>query len=99
MTITTAAAAVASPHLHLSAHTIDVLVGVLVGVAVVCLAAYRISLWIHPNRPCRPCGGTGKARGVIFTWARSRCRKCDGDGMVPRLGTLLIGGAGRGQGR
>jgi hypothetical protein len=96
MTITTTAAgAVASPHLHLSPHTI----GVLAGLAVLCLVAYRISLWIHPNRRCRPCKGTGKARGVIFTWARSYCRRCDGDGMVPRLGTMLVGGAGRGQGR
>ena len=97
MTITTtaASAAVATPHLHLSLHTI----GVLVGVAVLCLAAYRISLWIHPNRKCHPCEGTGKVRGVIFTWARSHCRKCDGTGMVPRLGTLLIGGTGRGQAR
>lgn len=85
----------AGPHLHLTLH--DILI--LAGVAVLCLAGYRISLWIHPNRRCRPCGGTGKARGVIFTWARSYCRKCDGDGMVPRLGTLLIGGAGRGQAR
>ena len=97
MTLTATAAA--SPHLHLSAHTIGVLVGVLAVLAVLCLIAYRISLSIHPNRPCRPCKGTGKARGVFFIWARSHCRKCDGDGMVPRLGTLLIGGAGRGQGR
>jgi hypothetical protein len=86
---------VAAPHLHLSLRAILVLAGL----ALLFLAAYRISLWIHPNRRCRPCKGTGKARGVIFTWARSYCRKCDGDGMVPRLGTLLIGGAGRGQGR
>jgi hypothetical protein len=81
---------VAGPHLTLHG------ILILVGVAVLFLIAYRISLRIHPNRRCRPCGGTGKVSGVIFTWACSYCRKCGGDGMVPRLGTLMVGGTGRG---
>lgn len=79
--------------LHLTPHGILVLALVLV----LFLGVYRISLWLHPNARCRRCGGTGQVGGAFFTWSRAWCPKCGGSGMVPRLGTLMTGLAGRGQ--
>ena len=65
-----------------------------IGLAAACLAAYRVSLWLHPFTLCRRCGGTGITAG-FFPWSRAICRKCGGRGLVPRLGTLT---ADRGDG-
>lgn len=83
---TTATAAVAKPGLHLTMHAILVLAGL----AVLFLVAYRVSLRLRPHVTCRKCRGTGKVRGVFFTWSRAWCPKCGGDGVVPRLGTCLL---------
>ena len=39
-----------------------------IGLAAACLAAYRISLWLHPFTLCRRCGGTGITAG-FFPWS------------------------------
>jgi hypothetical protein len=65
-----------------------------IGLAAACLAAYRISLWLHPFTLCRRCGGTGITAG-FFPWSRAFCRKCGGRGLVPRLGTMTAGLWGR----
>ena len=70
----------------------------ILGIAVVVTAlavAYRVSLRLRPHVTCRKCHGTGKVKGVFFTWARGWCPKCGGDGVVPRLGTCLLGAANR----
>ena len=48
---------------------------------------YRVSLWLHPFTLCRRCGGSGITAGFL-PWSRAFCRKCDGRGLVPRLGTM-----------
>ena len=58
-----------------------------------CLA-YRVSLWLHPFRLCRRCGGSGVVSG-FFPGSRAHCGWCD-RGLVPRLGTRLLGLRGRG---
>jgi hypothetical protein len=57
------------------------------GLAILSVAGYRVSLWIHPFRRCRRCRGTGKHRGVIFIRAYRLCRVCGGNGRRPRLGS------------
>lgn len=79
--------------MHLTPHALLIL-GVVVAAS---LAAYRISLWLHPHAQCRRCGGTGKVGGVLFSWSRAWCGKCGGSGMVPRLGTLMTGWGNRAQ--
>ncbi|MGH9004816.1 MAG: hypothetical protein ACRDYV_16970 [Acidimicrobiia bacterium] len=48
--------------------------------AVVYAVGYRISLRLHPYRPCRACGETGKHRGGVFTASFRACRACGGRG-------------------
>ena len=55
---------------------------------------YRVSLWLHPFRLCRRCGGSGVVSG-FFPGSRAHCGWCD-RGLVPRLGTRLLGLRGRG---
>ena len=55
--------------------------------AIVAVAGYRVSLWLHPLRRCRRCRGTGKHRGAIFVRAYRLCRVCGGNGRRPRLGS------------
>jgi hypothetical protein len=64
------------------------------GLAAASVLAYRVSLWLHPFTLCRRCGGTGVTAG-FFPWSRAFCRKCDGHGLVPRLGTIAVGLWGR----
>jgi hypothetical protein len=70
----------------------------ILGIAVVVIVlavAYRVSLWLLPYVTCRRCDGTGKVRGFFFSWGRDFCPKCGGDGIVPRLGTCLLGASNR----
>lgn len=55
--------------------------------AIISVAGYRVSLWMHPFRRCRRCAGTGKHRGVIFLRAYRLCRVCGGNGRRPRFGS------------
>ena len=74
------------------------------GEAALCLAVaalgaggwllWRVSLWLHPFTTCRRCGGSGITAGFL-PWTRAFCRKCDGRGLVPRLGTMTAGLWGR----
>ncbi len=47
--------------------------------------AYGISIRLHPYRPCRRCGESGKHRGAIFTRSFRDCRRCGGTGRELRL--------------
>jgi DnaJ-class molecular chaperone len=60
------------------------------GVAVCCLAAYRISLSLHPFTNCPRCNGNGKNAGSTRT-KFGRCRKCGGSGRRERLGRRVFG--------
>lgn len=64
------------------------------GLAAAWFAVYRVSLWLHPFTLCRRCGGSGITAGFL-PWTRAFCRKCDGRGLVPRLGTMTVGLGGR----
>ncbi|MGH3326333.1 MAG: hypothetical protein ACRDPT_00770 [Streptomycetales bacterium] len=52
----------------------------LAAAAAFCAVGYRISLRLHPYRPCRACGETGKHRGGVFTASFRACRACGGRG-------------------
>ena len=65
-----------------------------IGLAAAWFAVYRVSLWLHPFTLCRRCGGSGITAGFL-PWSRGFCRKCDGRGLVPRLGTMTAGLWGR----
>jgi hypothetical protein len=86
-----ALARTASRH-ALAAHALDrpVLWLAVIGLGLAWLAVYRVSLWLHPFTMCRRCGGSGITRGFL-PWSRAFCRKCDGRGLVPRLGTVTAG--------
>jgi hypothetical protein len=73
--------------------------GAVLLLAVIVLAAggwllYRVSLWLHPFRMCRRCGGSGIVSGFL-PWSKSFCGHCGGRGLVPRLGTTVGGLRGR----
>jgi hypothetical protein len=67
---------------------------IVIGVAAVCYFVYRVSLWLHPFVMCRRCGGSGKIIGFL-SWSRAFCYKCNGTGLVPRLGTRVTDLRGR----
>jgi hypothetical protein len=67
---------------------------IVIGLLVLWCVVYRVSLWLHPFTMCRRCGGTGKVSGFL-SWTRAFCGKCDGRGLVPRLGTHLLDLKGR----
>ena len=56
----------------------------------VILAAYLISLYLHPHRNCRACNGTGAHRGAVFAWGHRRCQACGGQGRHRRWGTMVV---------
>ena len=65
---------------------------IVIGLLVLWYVVYRVSLWIRPFRMCRRCGGSGKVFG-FFGFLGSTgafCGKCNGRGLVPRLGTHLL---------
>jgi hypothetical protein len=57
-----------------------VLIILLLGAAAVYAGAYAISVRIHPWRPCRRCGESGKHRGVMFARSFRNCTRCGGTG-------------------
>jgi hypothetical protein len=67
---------------------------VLAGLAAAGWLVYRVSLWLHPFAMCRRCGGTGIITGFL-PWSRAFCCKCNGRGLVPRLGTKAADVLGR----
>jgi hypothetical protein len=52
--------------------------------------AYAISLWLHPWRPCRSCGGDGKTRDLLWRKSFGTCAACGGIGRRPRLGVKVF---------
>lgn len=56
----------------------------------VIIAAYLISLRLHPRRPCRACEGSGKTRDRIWRKATGTCPACGGKGLKPRLGVRIL---------
>ena len=68
--------------------------GAAVLLAAGCYLVYRVSLWLHPFRMCRRCGGSGIVTGFL-PWSRAFCYKCNGRGLVPRLGTKATDLRGR----
>jgi hypothetical protein len=56
----------------------------------VILAAYLISLYLHPHYNCRACNGTGAHRGAVFGWGHRRCYRCGGQGRHRRWGTIVM---------
>lgn len=48
--------------------------------AIVYGAGYAISIRLHPWRPCRRCGESGKHRGTAFTRSFRPCTRCGGTG-------------------
>jgi hypothetical protein len=53
---------------------------ILAGALLVWGIGYRISIRLHPFRPCRACGITGRHRGAVFTRSFRACRRCGGSG-------------------
>ena len=66
--------------------TLAVLAAAALGIAA---GSYAVSLRLHPRRPCRACGGSGKTRDRIWRAARGTCPKCLG-GMRPRFGVRVL---------
>lgn len=62
----------------------------LILIVVIGAAAYLASLWVHPWRPCRACGGGGKARDRIWSEAHGTCPSCGGKGRHPRLAIRIL---------
>jgi hypothetical protein len=56
------------------------LIVLLLAVAVVYAIGHAVSLRLHPWRPCRRCGESGKHRGTVFTRSFRPCPRCGGTG-------------------
>jgi DnaJ-class molecular chaperone len=53
------------------------------------LAAWAVSVYVYPFRPCGRCGGTGRKKGS----SRRRfdlCHRCAGTGRVQRIGSRAV---------
>lgn len=59
-------------------------------VVAVAVVGWVLSLWLHPNRRCRRCRGTGKHFGSTFTSAFRLCTSCGGNGRQKRVGARLL---------
>jgi hypothetical protein len=68
---------------------------VLVGAVLTFFVLYLISLRLHPWRNCRKCGGAGKHRGAMFSYAHRSCTRCGGNGRRARLGVRVFHGGGK----
>lgn len=62
----------------------------LIVILAVVFAVYLISLRLHPWRRCRPCGGTGRHVGAVFTYSSRLCHFCGGNGRRARLGVYVF---------
>jgi len=69
--------------------------GTLLAIGGILLLAYLISLHLHPNRKCRPCGGTGRHAGTVFRYSTRQCTSCGGNGRRARLGLHVFHRGGR----
>lgn len=58
--------------------------------AVVVGVGYYFSLRINPFRNCPRCSGTGRRKGIVWTYAQSSCPACKGKGRQPRLGSQIL---------
>ncbi len=58
--------------------------------AAVLAAAFAVSLRVHPWRPCRSCGGSGKSRDAVWKTAFGTCKSCGGKGRRPRPGVRVL---------
>jgi hypothetical protein len=67
----------------------ETLMGALLVLAAAAVAAYGVSLWLHPWRPCRACDG-GKRRDPVWRRAYGHCRSCGGTGRKPRAGIVVL---------
>jgi hypothetical protein len=61
-------------------------------IAGIALAAYLISLLLHPWRVCGSCKGQGRHKGALFTYATRSCTSCGGNGRRARLGVMMFHG-------
>lgn len=48
--------------------------------AAVYAAGYAMSVRLHPWKPCKRCGESGKHRGSLFTSSFRSCARCGGTG-------------------
>jgi len=58
----------------------------LVSYAVIIAVCYAVSLALHSNRRCRTCGGSGRQKAAMFTWADRVCTSCGGQSRHRRWG-------------
>ncbi len=73
-----ASATLAAPAAHAGN---GLLVVVLLVLATVLYAAgHALSVRLHPWRPCRRCGESGKHRGSVFNRSFRPCSRCGGTG-------------------
>lgn len=63
----------------------------LIVAALVLFAGYVGTVRLNPRIPHRPCGGTGRRAGMIYTWVHHRDRDCGGTGRVIRWGSARFG--------
>lgn len=64
-------------------------------VAGLVFAGYFVSLVLHPFRSCHSCGGSGRQRGSVFSYAFRSCTSCGGTGRHLRWGSQLFGISGK----
>jgi hypothetical protein len=62
----------------------------LIGIAVILVVAYVLSLKLNPLWPCLWCKGAKRHYSTLFPRARRRCWFCKGTGEKPRLGVRLF---------
>lgn len=60
------------------------------GALITLIAAYLVSLRVHPWTRCRRCSGGGKSKDRIWRGAHGTCPSCGGRGRHPRLGVRIF---------
>jgi hypothetical protein len=78
LTLAQPVAAIAAAHPHRV--SLVILVLALMLAAAISAGSYAISIRLHPWRPCRRCGESGKHRGSIFPRSFRACARCGGTG-------------------
>ena len=63
--------------------------GIAIALAAIATGYYWYSVWRHPYRPCRRCGGSEKHRDTQWKGAFGRCGHCQ-DGRRVRWGTRIL---------
>ena len=68
--------------------------GGIAGWAVISVAVYALLYALSlPRRPfssCRKCGGSGRHKGLLFTYAHRQCPTCGGSGRHRREGLVIF---------